>query len=219
MTSVSEVKLSGGKVKIKEGTMLYCPSHGAGKVVSICKKEVLGEKITFCQIEFKKDDMNILIPVSKMKEMGIRTIISKDSAKKILDTVLNRPAKSAKGVWSKRIQEYEAKLYSGSAIFIAEVVRDLFISMKDPNKSYGERVLFDKAFDRLIQEMTLALGYTIEETNRIVMDILNSNCKASHVDISVDDESMDGDFDDNDLVDDFNDDNDVEESNKSERSA
>jgi CarD family transcriptional regulator len=196
-----EVKLCGGKAKIKEDTMLYCSSHGPGRVVSVCKREVLGEKLVFCQIEFQKDDMNILIPISKMKEMGIRTIISNDTAKRILDTVLNKPAKGAKGIWAKRIQEYETKLYSGSAIFVAEVVRDLFASIKDPNKSYGERSLFDKAFDRLTLEMSFALGYTIEETNKTIMDILNSNCKTQHIDISVDEneEDYDGDFDDGDF--------------------
>ena len=192
-----EVKLSGGKAKIKEGSMLYCPSHGVGKIVSIEQKEILGEKITFCHLEFEKDDMKLLIPIDKLKDEGIRTIITKEGAKKILNGVLNKPAKSAKGIWSKRIQEYEMKVYSGSAIFIAEVVRDLFAGMKDPNKSYGERVLYDKAFDRLVLEMSLALGVTIEEANKVILDTLNANYKSSHSDIAVEKaEDADGDFED-----------------------
>ena len=197
MTSI-EVKLKGGKAKLKEGIMLYCPSHGLGKVVSIEHREVLGEKLVFCQMEFSKDDIKLYIPVDRMEEMGIRTIISRDFAKKVLDTVLNKPAKSAKGVWTKRIQEYEKKLYSGSVIFIAEVVRDLFAGMKDPNKSYGERVLFDKAFDYLVREMSVALNSAIEETNKMILDILNSNCKVTHVNVEKSEDS-DGDFDDSDF--------------------
>ena len=149
MTPV-EVKLNGSKVKLKEGMMLYCASHGPGKVVSVETKEYLGEKITFCEMRFDKDDMKILTPIDKMKEMGMRTIISKEVAKKILESVLSKPAKSAKGIWTKRIVECQTKLDSGSALLVAEVVRDLFAGMKDPNKSYGERVLFDKAFDRFV---------------------------------------------------------------------
>ena len=200
MASNVEVKLSNGKVNLKEGIDLYCPSNGPGKVVSVEEKEVLGEKLTFCQMEFKKDNVKLSIPVNNMKEMGIRTIISKESANKILETVLDKPAKSSKGVWTKRIQEYETKLYSGSAIFIAEVVRDLFAGLKDPNKSFGERMLFDKAFEYLVQEMSIALRCTVEEANKKISDVLNSNCKVSRISANVEKaEAMDGDFDDNDV--------------------
>ncbi len=213
MVSV-EVKLSDSKTELREGMMLYCPSHGPARVASIAKKECLGEKFTFCDLEFAGNNMKISIPLEKMKDMGIRTIISKDGARKILNTVLNKPAKSAKSVWTKRIQEYEAKLFSGSAIFIAEVVRDLFAGMKDVNKSYGERVLFDKALDRLVSEFSIALGVTIEEANKTIIDVLNSNYKVSHeAKISVESNESDGDFDD-DLVDD-----DVEDKEDSRESA
>jgi CarD family transcriptional regulator len=196
------VKLGNSKVKLQEGMMLYCASHGPGKVVKIESKEYFGEKITFCEMKFEKDDMKILTPISKMNEMGIRTIISKESAKKILDTVLNRPAKCSKGIWTKRIVECETKLYSGSATLIAEVVRDLFAGMKDPNKSYGERVLFDKAFDRLVLEFSIAMGITIEEANKEILDVLNAQYNSSHKNDVVKDKEMDADdFTDDDIED------------------
>lgn len=204
MTSI-EVKLSGGKTKIKEGMMLYCPSHGPGKVSSIEKKTILGEQLTFCQLEFKKDSIKLSIPANKMKELGVRTIITRESAEKILESVLNKPAKCAKGIWTKRMQEYEMKLNSGSAIFIAEVVRDLFAGMNDPNKSYGERVLFDNAFECLVQEIAIALECTIEEANKKISDILHANVKASRSNLAIesaekmDADFSDGDFDDNDI--------------------
>jgi CarD family transcriptional regulator len=190
-------------VKLQEGTMLYSASHGPAKVVSIETKEYFGEKVTLCEMKFEKDDMKILTPVSKMSEIGIRPIISKEMAKKILDTVLNKPAKNAKGIWTKRIIENETKLYSGSALLVAEVVRDLFAGMKDPNKSYGERVLFDKAFDRFVLEYSIAMGITIEEANKIVLDVLNAQYVSSHksdIDINETDENGD-DFSDEDIDD------------------
>lgn len=220
MTPV-EVKLGNSKVKLQEGMMLYNASHGPGKVVSVETKEYFGEKITFCKMKFEKDDMEVSVPVSKMSELGIRTIISKESAKKILDTVLNRPAKGAKGIWTKRIVECETKLYTGSTILIAEVVRDLFAGMKEPNKSYGERVLFDKAFDRLVLEFSIAMGITIEEANKNILDVLNAQYNSTHKSsVEVQENSMDSDdFDDDDINDivDEDDDSDEEDTPKKKK--
>jgi len=171
--------LSCGKTKLKEGMMLCVPSHGPGKVIAIEKKEILGEKCIFCKIEFSSEDMSIFVPLNKMKEMGIRTIISSNDAKKILANVLNKHARGSKGIWAKRMQEYEVKLYSGNAIFIAEIVRDLFAGMKDPSKSYGERAIYEKAFGRLALEFSLALNVTIEEANRMIIDVLEANYASS----------------------------------------
>ena len=114
--------------------------------------------------------------------------------------MLNRPAKNAKRIWTKRIEECETKLYSGSAMLIAEVVRDLFAGMKDPNKSYGERVLFDKAFDRLVLEFSIAMGTTIEEANKEILDVLNAQYNSSQKKDIVKDEDVDADdFTDDDL--------------------
>ena len=224
MTPV-EVKLGNSKVKLQVGMMLYNASHGPGKVTNIESKEYFGEKITLCEMSFEKDDMKVSVPVSKMNEMGIRTIMSKETAKKILDTVLNRPAKSSKGIWTKRIVECETKLYSGNAILIAEVVRDLFAGMKDPNKSYGERVLFDKAFDRLVLEYSIAMGITFEEANKIIFDVLNEQYNSSHKSsISIKDDNIDeDDFTDDDIDDiaevDDSDDDEEEKKKKKKKTA
>jgi len=218
MTTV-EVKLNGSKTKLKEGMMLCFPSHGPGKVVSIEKKECLGEKITFCQMEFEREDLTISVPVDKMSGLGVRAIISKDRANWILENVLNKHAKSAKGIWTKRIQEYETKVNLGDAIMIAEVVRDLFAGMKDPNKSYGERVIYDKAFDRLVSEFAIAFDCTVEEVNKMIIDVLNSNYKESNTDIKITaQDDSDGDFDDDD-IDDIVDDDDEDDKTMDKKSA
>ena len=195
-----EVKLSNGKAKLKEGMFLYCPSHGIGKILAIETKEYLGEKLSFCNMEFKQDDMKMLIPINKMKDIGIRQIISKEEAKKVLETVLDKPAKNMKSIWSKRMVEYEAKLYSGDIIFIAEVVRDLFAGCKDPSKSYGERMIFDKALDRFVSEFSVAMGITLEEANKEILDILNKNYNLKHKNSVVKkDKNNEDDFSDEDL--------------------
>ena len=197
-----EVKLNGSKIKLVRGVKLYCASHGVGEVVSIETKEYFGEKLTLCEMNFEKEDIKILIPVNKMSEMGIRTIISKDMALKIKDSVLNEKAKKSKGIWTKRIVECETKVYSGSPLLIAEAIRDLLAGMKDMNKSYGERVLFEKAFDRFASEYSLALNITFEEAYKTIYDVLNSNYIMAHKenkDIEEKDINEEDDFSDDDI--------------------
>lgn len=211
-----EVKLNDTKVVLKEGTMLYNASHGPVKVVSVSEKEFFGEKEYFCDMICELDDVRLLVPVSDMEESdrGFRPIISKEMAKKIIDNVLNKQPKGTKGVWTKRIVECETKVYSGNALLIAEVVRDLFGGMKDMNKSYAERVLFDKAFDRFVLEYSIAMGIHQVDANKIVYDIINNNYIAAHkldVDVCKNDDEKD-DFGDNvdldGVDDDFTDDED-----------
>lgn len=196
-----EVKLNGSKIKLVKGMKLYCASHGVGEIVSIEEKEYFGEKMSFCEMKFEKDDLKILIPLKKLEKMGVRQIISKDIAQKIVNMVLNKKAKNAKGIWTKRIVECETKLYSGNPLLIAEVVRDLFCSIKDLNKSYGERVLFEKAFDRFVEEYSLALKITFEEAYKTIYDVLNKNY------ITTVDKEIDEDVEDiKNSADDFSDD-------------
>lgn len=217
---VMEVKLNGSKIKLKEGMMLYSASHGPVKVISIEEKEFFGEKEKFCEMKSELEDIKILVPISKMNEMGIRPIISKEMAKKIVDNVLNKQAKSAKGIWTKRIVECETKVYSGNTLLIAEVIRDLFGGMKDMNKSYAERILFDKAFDRFVLEYAIAMNIHQVDANKIIYDILNDNYIATHqseVNVNKNDDATD-DFSDDDMDDeiddDFTDEDEVEHSSK-----
>ena len=217
---VMEVKLNGSKIKLKEGMMLYSASHGPVKVISIEEKEFFGEKERFCEMKSELEDIKILVPISKMNEMGIRPIISKEMAKKIVDNVLNKQAKSAKGIWTKRIVECETKVYSGNTLLIAEVIRDLFGGMKDMNKSYAERILFDKAFDRFVLEYAIAMNIHQVDANKIIYDILNDNYIATHqseVNVNKNDDATD-DFSDDDMDDeiddDFTDEDEVEHSSK-----
>jgi CarD family transcriptional regulator len=196
-----KVKLNGSTVDLKEGMMLYCASYGVGKIISVSEKEYYGEKNVFCELNISRDNINVLIPVNKMKEMGVRGIISKETAQKIVDTVLSKPAKNAKGIWTKRIVECETKVYSGSPFLLAEVIRDLFAGMKDMNKSYGERMLFDKAFDCFVAEYALACNLSLEESHKIIYDILNKNYLATHkADVEVqENDDIGDDFSDDDI--------------------
>ena len=210
-----EVKLFDKKTKINEGMKLSVPVYGIGTIKSISKKEILGEKILFCELIFS-DGMVLSIPVNQMSDMKVRSVISEEMVKKIKNEVLDKNPKNNKNNWNKRIQEYKEKLSSGDINLIAELVRDLFICTKDFNKSYGEREIYYKAFDLLIKEFSISLGESENEISKNITDILNKNIKADNAKISID-ENINNDNDDDY---DFEDDDDEEiENTKSKKTA
>ena len=209
-----QLRNSKKKTSLKEGMNLYDPSHGVGQIMSIEKKTILGETAVFCKLYFSRDDMNMLMPVSQMVDNGIREIISAEEAKKILNSILNKAPKGSKSIWTKRINDFEYKMYSGDPRMLAEVVRDLYVGIRNPNKSYGERALFEKALDRLVMEFSIALGVSFEDANKMILDKLDSHYKAEKSEIDIkDDSGDDGDFND----DDFEDSNNEEENSSKKK--
>ncbi|MEN9782122.1 MAG: hypothetical protein RL208_272 [Pseudomonadota bacterium] len=194
-----EIKINGQKIKLQEGLHLVDPSHGIGIVQSVESQEVFGEEVVLCSILFLNENLKLLIPVNKMKDMGIRTLSSKDIVQKIVSNVLSKSAKCNRGVWTKRIVEYETKFFSGSVVLIAEVVRDLFQSTYDSTRSYGERMLFEKAMYRLCNEFSLVLGVPYEEAYRTVYDALMISAPVIKDETVEELDDVDGgDFDDDD---------------------
>lgn len=214
-----KVELNDGKAEIKEGMSLFFPSHGCGKIESIDTKTILGETISMCQASFDNDfyQMKIFIPVSKMKEMGIRKIMSKEDANKLLNTTLLKHTHGVKGMWAKRAQEYEARIYSGNVTYIASVAKDLFLSSRDVDKPYGEKILYKKALGLLVEEVSLSLDISKEEANKLITDALlkASSMSIKNINKNVDfDKDIDEDFKDDDF--DYDDDQ-VDEDNIKKR--
>ena len=198
-----EVKLFDKKTEIKEGMKLVVPVYGVGTITAISEQEILGEKLTFCNLLFD-NNLKISIPLNKMFEMKVRNIVSMETAKNIMKDILDKNHKVNKNSWNKRLQAYKEALESGDAFLIAELVRDLFICTKDFRKSYGERDIYHKAFELLIKELSIALGEQENEVSKMIIDILNKNIKCEKFNIEIDrseDEEMD-DFEDEDFDDD-----------------
>ncbi len=103
------------------------PAHGVGQIVRIEEQEIAGNKLELFVISFAKDKMTLRVPTSKAAAVGMRKLAGPDIVKKSLDTLKGR-ARVKRTMWSRRAQEYEAKINSGNLISIAEVVRDLFRS-------------------------------------------------------------------------------------------
>jgi CarD family transcriptional regulator len=130
------------------------PAHGVGQIVAIEEQEVAGFKLELFVITFVKDKMMLRVPVGKAAGVGMRKLSDPDLVKRALDTLLGR-ARIKRTMWSRRAQEYEAKINSGDLIAIAEVVRDLYRSEAQPEQSYSERQLYEAALDRMAREVAV----------------------------------------------------------------
>ena len=130
------------------------PSHGIGQILEIEKKEIAGQMLTMYVIEFEKEKMTLRVPIEKTKGIGVRKVSTKNQLKDIFE-ILTGKAKIRRTMWSRRAQEYEAKINSGNIKLLTEVVRDLFRSDSQPEQSYSERQLYEAARERLSREVAV----------------------------------------------------------------
>jgi len=131
------------------------PTHGVGRIIAIEEQEIAGCKLELFVITFDKDKMTLRVPTSKTQSAGMRKLSDETVLSRALDTLRGR-ARIKRTMWSRRAQEYEAKINSGDLITIAEVVRDLYRSDSQPEQSYSERQLYEAALDRMAREIAAA---------------------------------------------------------------
>lgn len=128
------------------------PKHGVGNIIDVQVQEISGMSIELYVIRFAKERMTLRVPTEKAVGVGMRCISDKDTMEKAFVTLKGK-ARIKRTMWSRRAQEYEAKINSGSIIFLAEVVRDLFRSGDQSEQSYSERQIFESAISRLAREV------------------------------------------------------------------
>ena len=156
-------KLSQKSIKLQYsvGDFIVYPSHGVGEITAIQTFEIAEEKLEMYNVIFDKEKMTLKIPTIKAREIGIRKVSSRNEMKKTLE-ILKSKAKIRRTMWSRRAQEYEAKINSGILTELTEVVRDLFRNSNQPEQSYSERQLYESARDRLAREVAV-----VEKTDDI----------------------------------------------------
>jgi len=138
------------------------PAHGVGRIVSIEEQEIAGATLELFVINFEKDKMTLRVPTGKLETVGMRKLSEDKIVKKALGTLKGK-ARVKRTMWSRRAQEYEAKINSGDIVAIAEVVRDLYRSESQPEQSYSERQLYEAALDRLSREIAAVQRLTETE--------------------------------------------------------
>lgn len=146
----------------KTNEYIVYPAHGVGQIMAIEEQEVAGAKLELFVINFVKDKMTLRVPTAKVTAVGMRKLAEGGLVKRALETLKGR-ARIKRTMWSRRAQEYEAKINSGDIVAIAEVVRDLFRSETQPEQSYSERQLYEAALDRLSREIAAVQHVTETE--------------------------------------------------------
>ncbi len=136
----------------KTNESIVYPSHGVGRIIGIEEQEIAGITLELFVIQFEKDKMTLRVPTSKLQSVGMRKLAEDGIVKKAMETLKGK-ARIKRTMWSRRAQEYEAKINSGDLIAIAEVVRDLYRSEAQPEQSYSERQLYEAALDRMAREI------------------------------------------------------------------
>lgn len=140
------------KLDFGAGDFVVYPAHGVGYVEGVETQMIAGMEITLYTISFEKDRMRLKLPVSKVKASGLRKLSSKDRLKDALGTLQGR-SQTRRIMWSRRAQEYEAKINSGDPVSIAEVLRDLRKDNDQSEQSYSERQIYQAALERLAREV------------------------------------------------------------------
>jgi CarD family transcriptional regulator len=140
------------KLEFTAGDFVVYPAHGVGRVEGIETHHIAGQTVTLYAITFEKERMTLKVPVGKAKDSGLRRLSSKDRIKVALETLQGR-SRARRAMWSRRAQEYEAKINSGDPVSIAEVVRDLYRGSDQPDQSYSERQIYQAALERLAREL------------------------------------------------------------------
>ena len=146
----------------KANEFVVYPAHGVGQILAIEEQEIAGAKLELFVINFMKDKMTLRVPTAKVANVGMRKLSEPALVKKALETLKGR-ARVKRTMWSRRAQEYEAKINSGDIVAIAEVVRDLYRSDSQPEQSYSERQLYEAALDRLSREIAVVQHSTETE--------------------------------------------------------
>ena len=144
------------------GDYVVYPKHGVGRVIELQSSEIAGMQLELYVLRFEKEKMTLRVPVNKAEGVGMRKLSSDKTLKEALDVLKTKP-KVKRTMWSRRAQEYEAKINSGDLVSIAEVTRDLFRADDQPEQSYSERQIFEAASSRLARELA-AMEETDEPT-------------------------------------------------------
>ena len=171
---IKKIKVQGSEkreYKIKD--YVVYPKHGVGQITEFKKINIGGIDVETYVLKFEKDKANGMVPVNK--QSNLRPLATINQVNKCISILKSKP-KIKRSMWSRRAQEYEAKISSGKIYELAEVVRDL--NKGDDimiDQSYSERQLFEKAYDRLLTEFQIVIGASLEDTQKKIDKALKRN--------------------------------------------
>ena len=153
------------------GQSVVYPAHGVGQITKIEKQTVAGMSLEVYVVSFDQDKMILRVPTNRAEASGMRALAGSKLVDDALKT-LGGKARIKRTMWSRRAQEYEAKINSGDLISIAEVVRDLHRGEDQPEQSYSERQIFQAALERLARELAAVEKIDDKRATQKLEDVL-----------------------------------------------
>jgi len=164
---MTTAKKTAQRLGFRTGEAIVYPAHGVGRITAVEEQEIAGFKLELFVVSFEKDKMVLRVPTAKASAVGMRKLAEPALVSKALDVLTGR-ARVKRTMWSRRAQEYEAKINSGDLNFVAEVVRDLYRSEAQPEQSYSERQLYEAALDRIMREIAAVNRITDTEALKLI---------------------------------------------------
>ena len=160
----------------KTNEFVVYPAHGVGRIVGIEEQEIAGMSLELFVITFDKEKLTLRVPTGKLASIGMRKLAEESVVKRAMETLKGR-ARVKRTMWSRRAQEYVAKINSGDLISIAEVVRDLYRSEAQPEQSYSERQLYENALERMARELAAVERLDERGASQRIVEILSKSAK------------------------------------------
>ncbi len=164
------------KLVFKVNELVVYPAHGVGKIIQIEEQEIAGAKLELYIVDFEKEKLRLKVPTNRAEQKGMRRLSDKTQIESALKILKGR-ARIKRTMWSRRAQEYDAKINSGDIMAVAEVVRDLYRSERQPEQSYSERQLFEQALDRMAREIAAVKKIDDDQAIKELEDYLSKNAK------------------------------------------
>lgn len=162
------MKNTGEDVTFNVGDNAVYPKHGVCQITSIETKEIMGSRYTFYTVQVLESGIKVMVPEKNIKSVGLRPIISKIEADKVIKILKKKNVKVDNQTWNRRYREYMEKIKTGSVYEIAEVLRDLFVLKVDKELSFGERSMLEKARKLLLSELSLSTSQKeLEEQDEV----------------------------------------------------
>jgi CarD family transcriptional regulator len=164
------------KPSFKVGELVVYPAHGVGKISNIEEQEIAGIKLELYIVDFEKEKLRLKVPTNRAEQKGMRHLADRGMIEQAMKVIRGR-ARIKRTMWSRRAQEYDAKINSGDLISVAEVIRDLYRSDRQPEQSYSERQLFEQALARFARELAAVRKVDEDQCIKELEDYLARNAK------------------------------------------
>ncbi|HLA02513.1 MAG TPA: CarD family transcriptional regulator [Aestuariivirga sp.] len=164
------------KLAFKIGEQVVYPAHGVGRITAIEEQEIAGSKLELYIVDFEREKLRLKVPTNRAEQKGMRRLADRGLIEHAMKVIRGR-ARIKRTMWSRRAQEYDAKINSGDLIAVAEVVRDLYRSDRQPEQSYSERQLFEQALLRMARELAAVRKVDDDQSVKELSEFLAKNAK------------------------------------------